>query len=199
MVPRLLTQNRVGMRVFFSPFSTAVLFPIPSLLPDVFHLLVYVTMPGAQEDLQGERRQWLAPGNGWGLWIGSWENRRMGSDGGSEPPAIPFLPHLKHKNLKLSQNYKAAFDTGIGASPFGGTDLLGLPGLRSRWPAGPVLVSQNSVCRRCVIINSFPPLGSLQPTTRDPHQAGRDKQRHREDRAMMPFRVRSSAAQNAGT
>lgn len=44
----------------------------------------------------------------------------MGSDGGSEPPAIPFLPHLKHKNLQLSQNYKAAFDTGIGASPFGG-------------------------------------------------------------------------------
>lgn len=161
MVPRLLTQNRVGTRVFFPPFSTAVLFPIPSLLPDVFHLLVYVTMPGAPEDLRGERRQWLAPGNGWGLWIGSRENRRMGSDGGSEPPAIPFLPHLKHKNLKLSQNYKAAFDTGIGASPFGGTDLLGLPGLRSRWPAGPVLVSQNSVCRHCVIINSFLPLWAV--------------------------------------
>lgn len=46
-------------------------------------------------------------------------------------------------------------------SPFGGTDLLGLPGLRSRWPAGPVLVSQNSVCRHCVIINSFPPLWAV--------------------------------------
>lgn len=56
MCPHLLqnenaqaTGSKSSGQAGFSPISMVVLFLIPSLLPNVFHLLVYVTMPGAQK------------------------------------------------------------------------------------------------------------------------------------------------------
>lgn len=136
--------------------------------------------------------------------MGSLEDRRIRSDRSSKPPAIPFLLQLKHTNSKLAQNYKAEFDTEIGAHLRAGISWV-CPCPTSRWRAGLVLASWNSVCQHQAIINSFPPLPaacSQPPALRAPpavtlttlsHQASEDKQGHQEDRAMMPFPVRSPA------
>lgn len=145
----------------FFPFSMVVLFPIPSLLNEksnVFHLLLYVTipMPGAQEYTGWEKTVTCSRERVRAVdrIPGAQEDGKRWRLGASSYPISTSLKAQKFKTCSELQGGVWHWNR----SPFVGTDLLGLPGLRSRWPAGPVLVSQNPVCRHCVIINSFPPL-----------------------------------------